>query len=307
MLDVELAGFDLREIEDVVDDAQQRLGRDVDLPNVVLLARGEPTLQGEVRHAEDGVQRRADLVAHVGQEVALGPVRRFRRLARLPFGLGPPAFGQVQHEGHALIRRIVEEGGADQHRDAAAVLAEKFFLDRDGHPGGAHFREPAGGEVPVFRWRHAFPVQCTGQQLLSRVTDHVEKSVVGIRVAAAHIPKANADDVGLDQAPDAGMAVTHIGIEAGVVERDGGLGCQQFQHLDPFRRKSLGRQAVFQVQQADEIRLAQDRQAQHGLRRLVREVRVGGERVLGRRLHQQHRFTAAPDILDQGQRQVRRQ
>jgi len=54
---------------------------------------------------------------------------------RFPFHLGLLALGQVEHIGHAVIRRVVEEDGADQHRDAAAVLAQKFLLIGSARPG----------------------------------------------------------------------------------------------------------------------------------------------------------------------------
>ena len=66
--DVELAGLDLGEVEDVVDDRQQRRAGVVDLADVVALLGGERRLEGEVRQADDGVHRRADLVAHVREE-----------------------------------------------------------------------------------------------------------------------------------------------------------------------------------------------------------------------------------------------
>ena len=46
-------------------------------------ARVEVGLQRQVRHADDGVHRRADLVAHVGEESALGLVGRLGRGAGL--------------------------------------------------------------------------------------------------------------------------------------------------------------------------------------------------------------------------------
>ena len=70
-LDVELAGLDLREVEDVVDDGQQRRAGVVDLADVVALLGGELGLEREVRQADDGVHRRADLVAHVREEHGL--------------------------------------------------------------------------------------------------------------------------------------------------------------------------------------------------------------------------------------------
>ena len=45
-------------------------------------SRVEVGVQGQLGHAEDAVHGRADLVAHVGQELALGPVGRLGRLLR---------------------------------------------------------------------------------------------------------------------------------------------------------------------------------------------------------------------------------
>ena len=74
VLQSQLAGLDLGQVEDVVDDRQQVLARGVDLGQALgLLRRGAGALQ-QVGQADDGVHRRADLVAHVGQEGALGPV-----------------------------------------------------------------------------------------------------------------------------------------------------------------------------------------------------------------------------------------
>ena len=67
----QLAGLDLREVEDVVDDAEQVLAGALDLRDVVALLGVERGLERQVRHADDRVHRRADLMAHVGQEVGL--------------------------------------------------------------------------------------------------------------------------------------------------------------------------------------------------------------------------------------------
>jgi hypothetical protein len=64
-------------------------------------------VQRQIRHADDAVHRRADFVAHVGEEVALGPAGGLGRVARQDQALLPSnAVGQVDH-------------GADQAADAA--------------------------------------------------------------------------------------------------------------------------------------------------------------------------------------------
>ncbi len=79
---LEPAGLDLREVEDVVDDRQERLARRVDGLGVVALLGVERRVEQQPAHPDDGVHRGPDLVAHRGQERALGLVRRVRVAAR---------------------------------------------------------------------------------------------------------------------------------------------------------------------------------------------------------------------------------
>ena len=56
-------------------------------------------VEQQLGHAEHAVHRRPDLVAHPGQELALGPRRRFRRVARLTqLGLVPQTRRHVSDE-----------------------------------------------------------------------------------------------------------------------------------------------------------------------------------------------------------------
>ena len=69
---VHLAGFDLRVVEDVVDDLHHRLGGRAHRVHVAPLPLVEVGAGEQFRHAEHAVHRRADLVAHVGEELVLG-------------------------------------------------------------------------------------------------------------------------------------------------------------------------------------------------------------------------------------------
>src|SRR5262249_26779076 len=80
---VELARFDFGVIEDVVDDREQSLRRYPGRRQVVALLGGQRRIQGELRHAEDAAQRRAQLVADVREELRLGAIGFLRRLLRL--------------------------------------------------------------------------------------------------------------------------------------------------------------------------------------------------------------------------------
>ena len=94
---LQLAGLDLGEVEQVVDDAEQVVGRGLDRLQALPLVLGQRRVEGQLGHAEDGVHGGADLVADVGQELVLGPVGRLRRLLGLPqLLLGPLAVGDVR-------------------------------------------------------------------------------------------------------------------------------------------------------------------------------------------------------------------
>ena len=73
-LHLELARLDLREIENVIDDAEQRLARFGDDVGIAFLASREIGSRQHLAEGEDAVHRRADLVAHHRQKVGLGGV-----------------------------------------------------------------------------------------------------------------------------------------------------------------------------------------------------------------------------------------
>ncbi len=92
-LDLELAGLELGNIENVVHDGQQglaRLARDL---GQATLFRVEVCIQEQIGHAQYPVHRRADFVAHVRQELG------FR--ARAGFGF---ILGRQKRSGGALER-----------------------------------------------------------------------------------------------------------------------------------------------------------------------------------------------------------
>ena len=76
--DDQLAGLDFREIQNVVQQSEQRLAAAADRAHVFALLGGQPGAGEDAGHANDGVHRRADLMAHVGQELALEPVGALR-------------------------------------------------------------------------------------------------------------------------------------------------------------------------------------------------------------------------------------
>jgi hypothetical protein len=90
----ELAGLDLRHVEDIVDDRQQMQPARMDIVDVAqifsIAHRPEEFAANNVGKADDRVERRAQLVAHFGEEIALRAVGELGGLAGL---------------GHLLLRR----------------------------------------------------------------------------------------------------------------------------------------------------------------------------------------------------------
>ena len=68
-LKLQLAGLHFREVQNVVEDLQQRLGRALDHSQILLLLGRTGSRQSQLRHAENSVHRRAYFVAHVGEKL----------------------------------------------------------------------------------------------------------------------------------------------------------------------------------------------------------------------------------------------
>ena len=121
-LDAQLAGLDLGQIEYIVEDGQQGLAGAADALDHVALVRGERLALQDLGQAEDGIQRGADLVAHVGEKLALGRVG----------GLGDRR-GLAQLTLVALPLTDVTGYAKDLHADATGTEQR---ADRDIGPDG---------------------------------------------------------------------------------------------------------------------------------------------------------------------------
>ena len=112
----QLARLDLREVENVVDDVEQRLGRFPYGVQMVALHRRQVRVAEQLRRADHRVEGRADLVADVGQEDALGLVG--------PLG-GVPGVAQLGRLMPQVLLRALERrdvGVASQQPDRLAAL-----------------------------------------------------------------------------------------------------------------------------------------------------------------------------------------
>ena len=149
-------GLDLREVEHVVDEAEQVAGVGLYLPDIGEHGGVAGVLHLLLQHlavADDGGQRRAKLVAHVGEELALRAVGGLGGvLGGVQLGLGELALGDVGVSAGPLAHRAVLQQGDAAHGHGAplAVGAAQAVLDGvqgvvpDGVGPGQH------GRVPVF-------------------------------------------------------------------------------------------------------------------------------------------------------------
>ena len=124
--EIELARLDLRQVEDVVDDRQQRLRRSERDAHPLALLVGERLLEQQLEHAGDAVHRRADLVAHAGEELRLEPRALDRLLARLDERLlgRLPVADVAQDAGEEALVPDAPLAARQLERDLAAVLAQ---------------------------------------------------------------------------------------------------------------------------------------------------------------------------------------
>ena len=175
-LEVEPAGLDAGQVEDVVDELEEVQARAVDVLRVRLdgrrVGRLVAALGQQLGEADDRVERRPKLVAHRGQEVALGGARRLelrdQALAlddeRLALG---GADGALEQELDQLEVVVAEQGvrtevqleatrrpaaRVERHRHDAGVVGRwrrrAVRIDDDLRPGRAG--RASGGPLQQF-------------------------------------------------------------------------------------------------------------------------------------------------------------
>ena len=105
LLHLHLAGLNLGEVQNVVDDSKERLGRRLGPVDIFMLLGIQLGLEAKMAQPDDGVHGSADLMAHVGQKLALGFGAGLGGLPSL--AKGPLFFGHVgdvhqpKHEPYA--------------------------------------------------------------------------------------------------------------------------------------------------------------------------------------------------------------
>ena len=164
-LEIESPGFDLREIQNVVDDIDERLGGAASGLDVFALVRSQIGVQRQLEHPQHAIHRRANLVAHVGKELTLrlvgglgslagaqrGNLARDQRLVCLLQLLGPnfDAFLQLPAQDTETLFALREgvkgaifflQALGDAARKSIAVVAHAEYHQGDGECNGVLHR-----------------------------------------------------------------------------------------------------------------------------------------------------------------------
>src|SRR5512134_3713575 len=79
-LQLNMAGLDLRKVQNVVNQLKKAATGTPEDPEVLSLVRRQLCIPEQIGHADDGVHRSADLMADSGQKLAFGLVGHFSRL-----------------------------------------------------------------------------------------------------------------------------------------------------------------------------------------------------------------------------------
>ena len=126
-LEIELAGLDFGEIENLLDQREQRLAGRLHGLRVGDLFGLQRRIEQEPGHAENAVERRADFMADHREEAALGAIGAFR-LAKLPVAVGK-LFDTLLEPRHLGGKVAV---AAHEQREDADRRDENSSRDRGG-------------------------------------------------------------------------------------------------------------------------------------------------------------------------------
>ena len=221
--------LDLGEVEHVVDDAQQRLRAVAHGRDGAALRGVEPLAVEHLHHAEHAVHRRADLVAHGGEERRLRLVRGFR-LGALALGFGQRHLGRGARLG---LRQLALLQLGDVAIDAEqAAVGERLVGELDVAPA---LRRPL---VAVAAGR-AHHVGALHDDLLD-VADLAE--VAALRLIADHVVagRAGLRDLGRHVEEFVELVVAELPVEVLVDQHDAVVHVLQHRAHVLARRLDLG-------------------------------------------------------------------
>jgi hypothetical protein len=92
------------------------------------------------------------------------------------------------------------------------------------------------------------------------------------------VPDEDADDVGIDQPPDSGLALLQITIQPRILDRDSRFGDEQLEQRHASGRECAGSQAVLEIEDPNRSDLLEQRHAKHRSDVMLAQVVVIGKR-----------------------------
>ena len=195
-LELQIAGLDGGQIQDIVDQRGQALRGHHDAAAVLQLALielAEVLVLQDLGEADDGVQGRAQLVGDVGDELGFQPVRRLHRLGALAQrALDPDRVGDVQEgEQRGPVGQRQERPVDDGTVGALAPAAARLWLGRPRHPG-LHDALPlfVGDLEEVARPRDQLAhVRLAAEQVLRQVPDPGEGRIGQLEPAVGAVDR----------------------------------------------------------------------------------------------------------------------
>ena len=215
-VELDLSGFDLGEVEEVVDQKEQVLGARLDAAELLLLVAGEGPRQlhqERAGEADDGVERRAQFVAHAGQEPVLGQVRVLHLDAPFLEGLFEPlerrhVAGRGEHALELPVavgegRGVVGDDGLLARLAGGGELVVRY-LPFPEHEPDAFLGPHRVGEV-VFEGR--------ADQLLARIAGEGLHLLVHVGDDAQGVRGHQGVDVRFDQRPGVELGYLQLRLE----------------------------------------------------------------------------------------------
>jgi len=141
-------------------------------------------------------------------------------------------------------------------------------------------------------------------QVLAAVRDDAKKLLVGLEDPAVGMPSEDADDVGIDQPPDLGLAFAEIAVQVRICQGNGRLGGEHLQKRHSGGGEGAGPHSVFEVHHADELALLEQRQENYGTDSVPAQILIvrGGGRY--RRFLEEDALSRPEHVGEHGRRQV---
>ena len=124
------------------------------------------------------------------------------------FGESP--LREIENEKDAAPILAIEECTADQDGDARAVFADVFFFQRLDGPVAHHLLQAQLGQMEPLGRSHLVPAQ---RQIGSRIARHLQKGFVHVGDVAINVAEHHADNVGLEQPAETGLAPPQFGFD----------------------------------------------------------------------------------------------